>query len=114
MNSSWYTDNNPQGLTMFGLTKDRTPEQIWTKQNIADWPDSSSRTWYMPDGGLPYYGFRIQVDKTNKSEAGNDFHTSIGDIRVYGHPQEPRKVIYDGEQVTYNGEVVTYAGNTRY
>jgi hypothetical protein len=112
MNSSWYTDNNPQGLTMFGLTKDRTPEQVWTKQNISNWPNSSSRTWYMPEGGLPYYGFRIQVDKTNKSEAGGDFHTSIGDIRVYGHPLEDveHMVTHNGDFVTYNTDLVHYNG----
>ncbi len=82
---SWYTDNNPQGIVVFGIKPGTPPifEEIFRKEDISDWSNGDSRTWTI-DTDVNYIGVRIYITKTNKSESGGDYQTGFGNIRMTG------------------------------
>ena len=108
---SWYHDNNPQNITFYGVRADGTLVELFNKA-LADWDSEEIRSWDLPGGTEAFYGFRLLVNSTNKSEAGGDFHVCIGWLKVWGTPIEeevPDNVVtINGEPIRYKGEYVTH------
>ena len=85
MPGSWYTDNNPQGIVVFGI-KPGDPvvlEKIFTDDAIPDWNDNADRTFTI-DTDTNYIGVRIYITQTNNSILGNEYNTGFGNIRMSG------------------------------
>ena len=83
MSSSWYASNNPSQISFYGLRKDGAPVLMSTV-DTSGWDNGNERSFYLDWNGEPFYGLRISIDKTAKSETDGTFHTAIGWAKAYG------------------------------
>jgi hypothetical protein len=84
MSSSWYLDNNPKEIRFVGIRVDGTEAEVFRKE-LSDWGDGSRRAWDVV-ASEGFVGVRIEVLRTKGYDADGVMHTSIGQWRVYGHP----------------------------
>ena len=98
MTSTWWRDNNPQGLVVFGIKAGSQPlnqtgdniewdpndlTEVFRKEDIADWANGNSRSWSITTTDT-FIGFVVYVTKTNKSQAGGVYHVAWSDFKMTG------------------------------
>jgi len=112
MPTNWWLDNNPKGMVFYGIRRDETLVELWRKEDIADWANGNSREWTITGGTEAFYGYRLDIIRTNAHDGGGDFSVCIGDLRVWGTPAQnpyPDNVVrYNDAILTKDGEYVTY------
>jgi hypothetical protein len=103
MTSTWYSDNNPQGIVVFIIKPDATPiektnntgavyydfddadlVEVYRKEDIANWTTGSMRGWDIATNEYGI-GYILYITKTNSSEGGGTYHTGFSHVAMFGN-----------------------------
>ena len=109
MTQTWYLDNNPRHIKLYGVRLDGSVVELFDKV-LTDWNNSNIRGWDVNLADEGFFGVRLAVITNKGYEEGGNYHTAIGWLKVRGVPRDPlpaNAVTHNGEVVTYNGEIIT-------
>jgi hypothetical protein len=83
MSAAWWRDHNPKSIAVFGIKTDGTLEEIYRRDNIADWANGDMRGWDFSTANL-YRGIRVYITKVNLETSSSQYNTGWSNIKISG------------------------------